>query len=133
MRISIRYPILIVLSIALLLGSWGCAHRLQIKPPSLPEEIRENLGTIGIAPAYFHPETNYVKPARKGEAATTGAVAGAGGAVYGIAQNPAIIIIPYAVPIAIGGSAIIGAGVGAILGVSDSKKEGGGCTKCRSC
>lgn len=118
----IRYPIIILLSVALLIGQFGCVHVPRSKSPTLSEQVKAEPGTIGIAPACFHPETNYVKPAGKGEAAAAGAVAGAGGAAYGIAQNPAIIIIPYAVPIAIGGSAIIGAGVGAILGVSDSKK-----------
>jgi len=123
MKTPIRYLAIALFYTAFLISPFGCAHVPRSKPPTLSEQVKVELGTIGVVPACFQPETNFLRPLGKGEAAGAGAMAGATGALYAIAQNPVIIIVPYAIPIAIGAGMVIGTGVGAVLGVTDSKKK----------
>jgi hypothetical protein len=83
----VYYPIIILLSIALLLGLWGCAH--LPKPPS--EEMRAQFGTIGIVSASSDPKIRFHPEFAKGR--LSGAAMGAGigtgaGALYGLTLIP---------------------------------------------
>jgi len=129
MRTLIHYSILILLSIGLLHGQWGCAHM-----PKLPsEEMRAQFGTIGIVSAssdpkiQFHPE--FAKGRLSGVYRGTGIGAGAG-ALYGLCLlTPACNAPGYIPPpgscrgnaclgilIAYGTGATIGAIVGGVVG-----------------
>lgn len=127
-----RYPIIILLSIALLLGLWGCAH--MPKPPS--EEMKAQFGTIGIVSAASNPKIRFHPEFAKGrlsgacKGAGMGTVAGAfcglslmghGGSCSG--QGCAVIVIIAAASAAIGG--VVGGVAGGIKGAVDAvpKKE----------
>ncbi len=119
MRISIRYPILILLSIVLLFGQWGCAHM----PKPLSEEMRAQFGTIGIVSArsnaniQFHPEFAKGSLAGAGKGAAMGTAAGA---LYGLSlmahggscsgHSCGVVAILAA------GSATIGGAIGGVVG-----------------
>ena len=116
MRVSIRYPIIIFLSIALLLGGWGCAH--MPKPPS--EEMRAQLGTIGIVSTRSNPKIQFHPEFAKGRLSGAGIGFSMGlgvGALYGAvigattSTPTAGLLAPFLVP----GVAVIG---GVICGVT---------------
>src|SRR5205814_2539418 len=67
---------MLVLVVALGIGPWGCAHTKPraAQPPS--DDVRSELGTIGVAPASGAPPAPLMAPTR-GKAA--GALKGAGG------------------------------------------------------
>ncbi len=113
-----RYLIIILLSILLMIGQWGCAHAPSYKPPSLSDQIKAKLGTIGVVSAQFQPKGTFRMPMGKKDATSAGAKKG-----FEIAtEDPdprSWIILPITIPICVGGGAIIGS----MLGVSDSKKE----------
>ncbi len=123
MRVSIQYSILILLSIASLLGQWGCAH--VPKPPS--EEMRAQFGTIGIVSARSNPKIQFHPEFAKGR--LSGAAIGAGigtgaGALHGLSLIPpggscrgqecGVIVIIAAASATIGG--VIGGVAGGIIG-----------------
>lgn len=129
MRVLIRYPTLMLLSVALLLGQLGCPH--MPKPPS--EEMRAQFGTIGIVSGRSNPKIQFHPEFAKGR--LSGACIGAGmgtgvGALYGlsliasdgccIGEGCAVVAIVAA---AIGG--VIGGVTGSIKGAVDAvpKKE----------
>ena len=51
----LRAVFIIGLCAVFLLGQWGCATQ----PPALPEELRAQLGTIGIVSAQYTPEPDF--------------------------------------------------------------------------
>ena len=106
---------LLLMGLPLLLS---CATTPQI-PFSPPEELRANLGTIGVVSASFQPEIRLDKPKGKGAAAWHGAgvgaalVASAGNGCYGIGCAGFLAAIPV--------GAAIGSIVGAFMGISKDK------------
>jgi hypothetical protein len=113
MNKSIWVMLLIVLSLLL-----SCATTPKMQP-SPPEELRTNLGTIGIVSANFQPEFRFQKPMTRGSAAWHGAgvgaafVAGAGNYCSGIGCAGVLAAIPI--------GAAIGSIVGAVMGISKDK------------
>jgi hypothetical protein len=120
MRVSIRYPIIISLFIALLLGQWSCAH--MPKPPS--EEMRAQFGTIGIVSTHSYPKIQFHPEFAKGRLSGAGigfsmglGVGTLGGAVAGAAASTptAGLVAPFLVPI---GAALGGAVCGVYGGIT---------------
>ena len=129
---AISNSIIILLSIALLPGVWGCAH----SPKPVSEEMRAQFGKIGIVSApstpkiRFHPEfaKGHLSGASKGASMGTGA-----GALYGLSfighggscngQGCAAGLIVAAASAAIGG--VVGGVAGGIKGAVEAvpKKE----------
>jgi hypothetical protein len=131
MRVSIRNSILILLSIVLLLGQWGCAH--ISKPPS--EEMRAQFGTIGIVSVRSNPKIQFHPEFAKGCLSGAGKGAGIGtgaGALYGLSliahggscsgQGCEVIVIIAAASAAIGG--VIGGVCGGIVGAVNAVPKG---------
>ena len=115
-----RYLIIILLSILLMIGQLGCAHVPSYKPPSLSEQIKAKLGTIGVVSARFKPDATFKEPLKKKDAVKEGAEEGAR-SVYDasmIAPLGGIILLP--IYISVGGL------IGYMGGVSDSQKEEAG-------
>jgi len=131
MRISMRYPVIILLSIALIILQFACAHGPQkiTSPPT--EQIKVDFGTIGVVSGQFQPESKFKKP--KGKIATAAAGAGLGALIVGevvggiVALNPPSLVLVAYPPIAAGigcaagGAALIGGVVGAVAGESSKK------------
>ena len=119
MRTLIHYSILILLSIGLLLGQWGCAHM-----PKLPsDEMRAQLGKIGIVSASSDPKIQFHPEFAKGRLSGAGKGAGIGsgaGALYGLSlippTGPCRGYSCGAIAILAGTSATIGAVVGGVMG-----------------
>jgi hypothetical protein len=96
------YLAIILLSVALLVVPFGCAHRPQIKAPPLPKFTEAELGRVAVVSACFEPEFKCPhKPLTKGKAAGMGALEGIsasisagamtnslGGLALGIALSP---------------------------------------------
>lgn len=77
MPFTVRYPLIICLFIALLVGQLGCALGPQLLRPPPSERVRAQLGTIGILSARFAPEAKLEGPTRgKGSGAAKGAAKG---------------------------------------------------------
>jgi hypothetical protein len=117
MRISRRYLILILLSIALLLRQWGCAH--MPKPPS--EEMRAQFGTIGIVSARSNPNIQFHPKFAKGRltGAGIGFSAGLGGGIlYGSLAGAAASTPSggFLAPFLVAGGAAIGGVIGGVYG-----------------
>lgn len=80
-----RYPLIICLSIALLVGQLGCALGPQLLRPPPSERVRAQLGTIGILSARFAPEAKLEGPTRgKGSGAAKGAAGFLGSIAAGL-------------------------------------------------
>jgi len=118
MKVIIRHTILIWISLLLLIGEVACTARHSIQPPS--EEIRSQLGTVGIVPAHFIPESEFVMPARgTGAGARRGLVKGAGvggsllsgGGSVGSQGAPCIAF--FLLPVA---GVVVGAVIGTVVG-----------------
>ena len=125
MKPTSRLPTAILISIFLIIGQLGCAHSPQHKPPSLSEEARAELGTIGLVSAHFVPEFIFPIPVERGKAALAGAAMGglgtAGGIVLGLGPAVVILAFPPAAAIAagvVGAGAVIGGVAGAVVGES---------------
>lgn len=74
-----RGAIVISLSLAFLIGQWGCALVPQPPPPLPSEQMRAQFGTIGVVSARFIPEAEFRDPARGwAGGAGRGAALGAG-------------------------------------------------------
>ena len=109
--------IVILLSIALLLGLWGCAH--MPKPPS--EEMRAQFGKIGIVSVpttpniQFHPEFAKGRLTGAGIGCSAGLVSGIlfGGLVGAAASTPSG---GFFTPFFAAGGAAIGGVVGGVYG-----------------
>jgi hypothetical protein len=119
--------IIILLSIALPLALWGCAH--MPKPPS--EEMRAQFGTIGIVSATSSPKIQFYPEFAKGRlsGASKGAGMGTGaGALYGLSfighggscsgQGCAAVLVVAAASAAIGG--FVGGVTGGITGAANA-------------
>jgi len=110
---SIRVMLPVVLLLLL-----SCAT-IPKQPPPPPQELRADLGRIGIVSASFQPEVRFQKPMTKGAAALHGAGEGAIGVLrtpcsgYGCAGVLALVPV----------GAAIGSIVGAVMGVSSGKTE----------
>jgi len=115
------------------MGQLGCAHTPKVEPPTLAEEDKAELGTIGVVPASFLPEFTNEKPMTKEKAAATSAkagalgclqvgfgafqVAGSGGDPMGAAAIAAIGLGAIALtPV----GAAVGGIVGAVRGVNEA-------------
>jgi hypothetical protein len=101
-----HYFTIVLLSVALLIVPFGCAHRPEVKAPPLPKFTEAELGTVAVVSACFEPEfIRPYKPLTKGNAVGVGAVGslkglwgfilpasqgpyGAGGVLWGIALSP---------------------------------------------
>jgi hypothetical protein len=110
---SIRALLLIGLPLLL-----SCATTPQI-PYSPLEELKTNLGTIGVVSASFQPEVSLDKPKGKGAAAWHGA--GVGAALVASAGNGCYGIGCAGVLAAISVGAAIGSIVGAVMGIPKDK------------
>ncbi len=123
--------IIILVSIALLLGQWSCAH--VPKPPS--EEMRAQLGTIGIVSGPSNPKIQFHPEFAKGR--LSGAAMGAGigtgaGALYGLSivarggscggQACAAVAMIAAASAAVG--AVVGGVAGGITGAVNAVPKG---------
>ncbi len=72
-RYAARKSIVVWISIFFLMGQVGCA---LTPPPLLSEEVRAQLGTIGVVSARFIPEAQFEAPTSgKGSGAAKGAAA----------------------------------------------------------
>ncbi len=117
--------IVIWFSISLLLGTGGCAHKYTL-PPS--EDLRSNLGTVGIVYGNKIPESNFNTFAKgrltgTGKGVAGGAAGGAAvGAAIGIAGGPIGFLL---FPVLTGGGAVIGGVAGGVAGTAGavSKSE----------
>ena len=67
---------MLVLVVALGIGPWGCAHTMPRAPQPPSDDVRSELGTIGVAAASVTPPAQLMAPTR-GKA--FGALKGAGG------------------------------------------------------
>lgn len=133
MKPSSRLTAIILISIFLIMGQLGCAHTPKVEPPpTLAEEAKAELKTIGVVPASFLPEFTNERPMTKEKAAATSAKAGAHGClavglgafqVAGSGGDP----MGAAAIAAIGLGAIVltpvGAAVGGIVGLVRGVKE----------
>ena len=114
----------VLISIFLIIGQLGCAHTPKVEPPTLSEEAKAQLGTIGVVSASFEPAFMNEKPLTKKKAAETSAKAGALGCLQvgfgAFGAAPAGDPLGGAVAAAIGLGAIaltpVGAAVGGIVG-----------------
>jgi len=132
MKPSSRLTPTILISIFLIMGQLGCAHTPKVEPPTLAEEDKAELGTIGVVPASFLPEFTNEKPMTKEKAAATSAKAGALGCltvglgafqVAGSGGDPMAAV--GAAAIGLGAIALtpVGAAVGGIVGAVRGVKE----------
>jgi hypothetical protein len=112
--------IVVCLILPLIIGLSGCAIH-KPKPYALPsppsEEVREKLGTIGVASARFLPKAEICKPMGKGAGAASGAGTGALGMIYGGAMSSDPLGLLLGVALAPVG-AVVGSVVGVVKGVS---------------
>jgi len=120
MKVIIQYTTLICLFLLLLIGELPCTPRHSIQPPPPPEEIRSQLGTIGIVSAHFIPESEFVMPASgTGAGARRGLVKGAGigGSLLSgggsVGSQGAPCVACFLLPVA---GVVVGAVVGAVVG-----------------
>jgi hypothetical protein len=108
-----NYLAIVLLSIALLIVLFGCAHRPQVKVPPPPRFTEAELGRITVVSACFEPEFKCPhKPLTKGKAAAAGALGGFLGSLLGGAMtgNPLGVAAGVALsPVAAAGCAIYGA------------------------
>jgi hypothetical protein len=108
-----HYLAIVLLSVALLVVPFGCAHGPQVQAPPLPKFTAAELGTITVVSACFEPEFKCPhKPMTKGKAAGVGALEGflgsiLGGAMSGNALGAALGIVIS--PVVAAGGAIYGA------------------------
>ena len=72
-----RLTTTILISILLIIGQFGCAHTPKVEPPTLSEETKAQLGTIGVVSASFQPAFLAEKPMTKKKAAVASSRAGA--------------------------------------------------------
>ena len=125
------YLAIALLSVALLVIPFGCAHIPKTATPS-SEQKQVDLGTIGIVAATFPPEVKLQKPMGKAGSAGAGALVGAaaaGGTVLYVAScaGPVgILLLAYPPVTAVaagitGAGALIGGIVGAAKGESSKK------------
>jgi len=132
MKPSSRLTPTILISIFLIMGQLGCAHTPKVEPPTLAEEDKAELGTIGVVPASFLPEFTNEKPMTKEKAAATSAKAGVLGClavglgafqVAGSGGDPMAAV--GAAAIGLGAIALtpVGAAVGGIVGAVRGVKE----------
>jgi len=122
---------IIYIVFALLLSINGCTHvpHKITSPPA--EQIKMDLGKMGVASARFQPETKFKKP--KGRIASAAAGAGIGALIVGevvggivVGVPPSIVLVAYppvaaGIGCAAGGAALIGGVVGAVTGESSKK------------
>lgn len=117
MIIPTRRAIAIVLGVTFFVGQVGCAHPLY-----LPEDIRAQLGTIGVVSPRFAPEVTLDMPAKgAGGGAGRGAAEGAAGAFgvpaevgcSGVDWEPCALGLALGLALAVPG-AIVGGVYGAI-------------------
>ena len=137
MKSPARYSIIILTSLGLLIGQWGCAHSTPKTTSFPPEKVTVELGTAGLVSAKFQPESTFRKPLGKGGSAAAGTgmglLAGAGlvgGAVgwVALAQPWTIILLAYppvtaVVGGAVGAGALIGGLVGGITGAAKAESS----------
>jgi hypothetical protein len=122
MKPSSRLPAIILISIFLIMGQLGCAHTPKVEPPppTLAEEAKAELGTIGVVPASFLPAFTNEKPMTKEKAAATSARAGALGCLQ-VGASALQTTIPDMITFSVGLAAIaltpVGAAVGGIVGL----------------
>jgi hypothetical protein len=108
-----HYLAIVLLSVALLIVPFGCAHRPQVKTPPLPKFTEAELGRITVVSACFEPEFECPhRPMTKGKAAGVGALGGFLGSILGggMSGNPLGIALGIAIsPVVAAGGAIYGA------------------------
>ena len=113
MKTSIWVMLPIVLSLLV-----SCVTIPRPQPPPT-EELRADLGRIGIVSASFQPEVKFQKPLTKGKAAAVGAAMGAGTVLlagqgcYGAGCAGVLVLVPV--------GAAVGSIVGAVKGVPSTK------------
>jgi hypothetical protein len=126
-----HYLAIVLLSFALLVIPFGCAHIPKTATPS-SEQKELDLGTIGIVTASFPPEVKLQKPMGKaggaGAGALVGAAAAGGTVLYVVAYTGpvGILLLAYPPVTAVaagitGAGALIGGVVGAVKGESSRK------------
>jgi hypothetical protein len=109
-----HYFTIVLLSVALLIVPFGCAHRPEVKAPPLPKFTEAELGTVAVVSACFEPEfIRPYKPLTKGKAVGVGAWKGFSGSIISGAESDqlgrglfgGIVLSPFAAA----GGAIYGA------------------------
>jgi hypothetical protein len=109
--IKVMLPVVLLLLVS-------CTTTPKLPPPP-PEQLKADLGRIGIVSASFQPEVKFQKPLSKGRAAWHGAGEGAVGVLqvgqgcYGIGCAGVLALAPV--------GAVVGSIVGAIKGVPSQK------------
>ncbi len=111
------YLAIVLLSVALLIVPFGCAHRPEVKAPPIPQFTEAEFGTIAVVSACFEPEFKFLhKPMTKGKAAGMGALAGFLGSILGGAMSGN----PYSAAAGVALSPVFAAG-GAIYGAIEGE------------
>lgn len=133
MRFSARSLIVILLSFTFLLGHCGYAVQIPyILPPTPPEEVKAQLGVVGVVSACFPPEITFREPMGKGAGMATGAAGGAlimieTGIITGFeppASDPRASLVWVAAWMALAPvGAVVGGVKGAAEGVSPEKRK----------
>jgi hypothetical protein len=130
MRFSARSLIVILLSFMFLPGHWGCVRGPYILPPTPPEEVKAQLGAVGVVSACFPPEITFREPMGKVAGAATGAATGAlttiAAGAYGgaMSMTPLVGLFCVAAGVALApAGALVGGVAGAAAGVSPEKRK----------
>ena len=126
MRFSSRSLIVILLSFTFLLGHWGYAAQTPyILPPTPPEEVKAQLGAVGVVSACFPPEITFNEPMGKGAGMATHAIGFGLAWIVSAATTPVFwdleefLFVVALAPVA----AVVGGIWGAVEGVSPEKRE----------
>ena len=127
MRFSSRSLIVILLSFTFLLGHCGYAVQTPyILPPTPPEEVKAQLGAVGVVSACFPPEITFKEPMGKGAGMATGAGGFASATIVGAVTEPSFFwsdeMFLFVVALA-SVAAVVGGIWGAVEGVSPEKRE----------
>ncbi len=75
---------MVAVVLAVMCGAWGCAVSARPTPPSLPDDVRSQLSTIGVSALRYPPDS-------KLQAATSGK---GWGAVHGAGYGLAVGVVP---------------------------------------
>ncbi len=127
MRFSSGSLIVILLSFTFLLGHCGYAVQTPyILPPTPPEEVKAQLGAVGVVSAYFPPEITFNEPMGKGAGMAMGAVGFPLATIVGAFTEPSVWwsdeMFLFVVALA-SVAGVVGGIWGAVEGVSPEKRE----------
>lgn len=128
-----RNSIIILISLTLLIGQWGCTHTIPeksvVQPGPLADGVRTELRIIGIVSGRYKPECRFRSiPKGLSESASVGAAGGAiegamGGLLYPLTEPEALLFLPIVIPISVLVGTVAGALIGTITGASQGSPK----------